>query len=73
MMPAKLNMKNNPKFANQQWKCDACKRIDSQSHILWCPYFSPLREGKNINEDKDLVDYFQNVFEIREDLDNEGP
>ena len=40
---------------------------------ILCPYFAPLREGKNINEDKDLVDYFQNVFEIREDLENEGP
>ena len=68
MMPAKLNMKNNPKFANQQWKCDACKRIDSQSHILWCPYFAPVREGKNINEDKDLVDYFQKVFKSEKTL-----
>ena len=71
MMPAKWNMKSNQKFANQQWKCDACKRIDSQSHILWCPFFAPLREGKNVNDDKDLVDYFQKVFKIREDLEKD--
>ena len=70
MMPAKFNMKNNPKYSNELWKCDACKRIDSQSHILWCPFFAPLREGKDIKDDKDLVDYFKQVFKIREELDS---
>ena len=70
MMPAKMNMKNNRKFAEQLWKCDQCQRMDAQSHILWCPFFAPLREGKNIEDDKDLVDYFQKVFKIREDLES---
>ena len=64
MMPAKLNMKNSHNFASEQWKCDACKKIDSQSHILWCPFFAPLREGKDISNDKDLVEYFQKVFKV---------
>ena len=71
MMPAKMNMKNNPKFAGKLWKCDQCQRLDSQSHILWCPFFAPLREGKDIKDDKDLVEYFEMVFKIREDLKSE--
>ena len=69
MMPAKLNMKSDPKFAGKLWKCDQCQKLDSQSHILWCPFFAPLREGRDINDDKDLVDNFTNVFKIREDLE----
>ena len=70
MLPAKFNMKSSPKFSNESWKCDFCKKIDSQSHIMWCPSFAPLREGRNINDDKDLVDYIQQVFKIREDFEN---
>ena len=65
-------MKNNKKFAKEQWKCDSCKRIDSQSHVLWCPFFAPLREGKDIQNDKDLVEYFQKVFKIREEIEENG-
>jgi hypothetical protein len=70
MLPAKFNMKSSPKFANESWKCDFCKKIDSQSHIMWCSSFAPLREGRNINDDKDLVNYIQQVFKIREDFEN---
>ena len=70
MMPAKMNMKNNKKFADKLWKCDQCQRMDAQSHILWCPFFAPLREGKNIKDDKDLVEYFGKVFKIREELES---
>ena len=69
MLPAKLNMKNNPKFANELWKCDYCKKMDSQSHVMWCSAFAPLREGKNVEDDDDLVLYFQQVFKLREEID----
>ena len=70
MLPAKFNMKSSPKFSNESWKFDFCKKIDSQSHIKWCSSFAPLREGRNINDDKDLVNYIQQVFKIREDFEN---
>ena len=69
MMPTKMNMKGNPSFARELWKCDACKMLDSQSHVLWCPFFAPLREGKDIGNDKDLVEYFVKVFKIREEFE----
>ena len=35
------------------------QKIHSQSHLLWCPQFSSLREGKNIMDADDRVQYIQ--------------
>ena len=70
MTPAQFNRKSDPTYSSELWKCDSCQKIDSQSHILWCPQFSPLREGKNIMDDDDLVQYIQKVFKIREDMED---
>ena len=67
MINVKMNRKSDKKFANDLWKCDYCKSLDSQSHILWCPAFSPLREGKSLDCDRDLVKYFQEVMRIRDE------
>ena len=67
MIPAKMNMKGNPKFAAELWRCDDCQSMDSQSHILWCPAYAPLREGKNLDDDDDLIKYYQTVMKIREE------
>ena len=65
MTDTKFNRKSDKKFAAELWRCDHCKSLDSQSHIVWCPAFSPLREGKDLNNDDDLVTYFQEVMRIR--------
>ena len=62
----KLNFKSNQNFSNELWKCDFCMSMDSQSHIIWCPAFSSLREGKNLHNDMDLITYFREVMKIRE-------
>ena len=67
MIPVKMNMKSNTKFAEDLWKCDDCMSMDTQSHILWCPAYAPLREGKTLSDDLDLVHYYQAVIKIRED------
>ena len=41
----KMNQKSNEVFARQLWSCDHCGKIDSQSHIMWCPSLVALREG----------------------------
>ena len=33
---------------------------------------APLRGGKDIANDKDLVEYFQKVFKVREDFEASG-
>ena len=65
---AKMNMKSSEKFSKELWKCEDCGNIDSQSHILWCPAYSPQREGKNISDEKDIVEYFREVFQFRENF-----
>ena len=63
----KMNQQSNKTFAKQLWKCSECGNIDTQSHVLWCPYFASLREGKSLDNDLDLINYFKQVFKIRED------
>ena len=43
--------------------------IQTQSHILFCEAFADLRTDKDLNSDKDLVNYMKNVLIIREKLD----
>ena len=68
MINTKFNRKSDKKFAAELWRCDQCKSLDTQSHIVWCPAFSTLREGKDLNNDDDLVSYFQDVLRIRNNL-----
>ena len=48
------------------WKCEDCGYVDTQSHILNCPAYQELREGKSLNCDADLVTYFAEVLKLRE-------
>ena len=65
MIKTKMNMKNMYK----NWLCDSCETaIDSQSHVVWCPAYSKLRAGKNLDSDKDLIEYFNKVLAIRSEL-----
>ena len=65
----KFNYKNNPQHSKELWKCDSCQSaIETQDHILWCPAYVALREGKSLKSDKDLVEYFVSVMKIREKL-----
>ena len=74
MIDVKMNKKSDKKYANELWRCDFCQSIDSQAHIVWCPAFAPLREGKNLHDDEDLVDYFENVTKIETKLnEHKGP
>ena len=63
----RMNQRTDKENAKNLWKCSECGNIDSQSHILWCPFHAHLREGKSLDNDTDLVKYFQQVFMIREE------
>ena len=62
----KLNFKNDPVNKKTLWKCNDCSSIDSHEHILWCPAYGHLRIDKNLEEDKDLTRYFQQVLLLRD-------
>ena len=66
MTHTNMNQQSDKAHAKSLWKCDECGNIDSQSHIVWCPFFADLREGKSLQNDDDLVEYFREVLNIRE-------
>ena len=59
------NFKGDPSYKSNEWKCNVCQVLDTQEHIMWCPAYSSLRNGKDLKKDKDLVDYFRKVINIR--------
>ena len=67
----KMNQKSQPTYADQLWAFDECGCVDTQSHIMWCPSYVTLREGLDVDNDLDVVHYFQRVVKIREALKNE--
>ena len=69
MTDVKFNYKNDQKYSRELWQCDSClSAIETQSHILWCPTYQALREGKDIRNDDDLVKYISEVMNAREKL-----
>ena len=69
MLDVKFNYSHDPSFKRDLWKCDSCESsIESQSHILWCPAYSDLRIGKDIDNDKDLIEYVKIVMSVRQKL-----
>ena len=66
----KMNFPSDEGYKRQLWKCQHCPNIDTQSHIQHCPAYEHLREGKNLDNDLDLVKYFQQVISMREANDD---
>ena len=65
----KMNFKSDKAFSHNLWACEGCNGyVDTQSHVKVCIAYKNLREGKNLDKDKDLVDYFAAV--LRQRLDN---
>ena len=61
-----MNFKGNPRYAKNGWKCLECDTSDTQDHIVRCRSYQDIRIGKDLNSDKDLVDYFRAVIKMRE-------
>ena len=60
------NFKNDPAYKSNDWKCQV---LDTQEHIVRCPVYSSIRSGKDLSKDKDIVEYFRKVIDIRS-IDN---
>ena len=70
MVPCKMNFSSKRANVETSWKCHSCMSgsIETQSHILYCEAYRGLREGKSLSSDKDIVEYFRKVMEIRDKL-----
>ena len=67
MLDIKFNY--SAKYERELWLCDSCcSSIETQSHMLFCPAYSTLREGKDLSNDDHLTGYIQNVMQIRTKL-----
>ena len=65
----KMNYSSDPRYKADLWRCDSCQvSIDTQQHVLWCPSYSELRQGKDLSSDKDLTSYLRDVLVIRAKL-----
>ena len=69
MVPSvKMNFSSDKKFQQELWECQHCAYIDTQSHIISsCPAYEQLRINKNLENDKDLVQFFKEVLQMRDD------
>ena len=66
MYDCKMNFLNKPVFKAEMWRFDSCRScVDSQSHILYCPSYQQLQEGKSLSSDQAIVSYFKEVLAIR--------
>ena len=65
----KMNQPSDARNKASLWRCSACGQIDSQKHLMICPSFRDLREGKSLESDEDIVEYIKKVLKIREKLD----
>ena len=45
-----------------------CSYIETQSHLLFCPAYSTLREEKDLLNDDHLIEYVQKLMHIRPKL-----
>ena len=63
------NFKHDKAYEENLWRCESCcSRIETQEHVLVCPAYAELREGLDVNNDNDLVSYFEKVMKIRDKL-----
>ena len=66
-----LEVKNNYKgeYRKTNLLCEGCKTsIETQDHVLFGPFYSDLRQDIDLSCDKDLVNYYREVMNIRDKL-----
>ena len=64
----KMNFPSDRVYSSDLWSCWHCPNIDTQAHIRHCPAYQHLRMDKNLDNDMDLVKFFQEVIKLRESL-----
>ena len=71
----KMNFQSDIEYTREMWACPGCSSSgdvlgcrDTQRHIMVCPGYDSFRQDKDLSQDKDIVQYFQQVIKHR--LDN---
>ena len=71
-----MNFQSDPSYTHQLWKCVGCSELngtdighrDTEQHIISCTGYLHFRHNKNLDIDRDLVDYFRLVIKSRQDV-----
>ena len=61
----RMNFGNNREYRCKGWACPDCQAPDTQEHVLTCNAYHSMREGRNLENDSDLVKYFDLVISHR--------
>ena len=67
-IPCKFNQSSDRGNRESLWQCRACGYVETQTHIMHCPAYKDLREGKSLDSDEDIAEYFGKVLKLREKL-----
>ena len=65
---------NDKKYSTQLWRCSKdCSKIDTIEHVAYsCPKYEHLKHNRDIvNNDVDLVEFFQEVLKLRDENQRE--
>ena len=63
----KTHFKNDDNFTKELWSCWECSFLDTSSHILHqCHHYEEMRRNFNLEEEEQVVKFFQQVIEERE-------
>ena len=63
------NFKNDSRVKKTGVMCVACgKDEEINSHVMVCPEYEDLRQGKDFSSNHDLVQYFRKVMARRETI-----
>ena len=62
------NYSHHSRYLATGWLCQACRLQvrEDQDHLGSCEGYEDLREGKNLDDDKELVEFIQQVMRRRE-------
>jgi hypothetical protein len=64
-----LELKENTKgrYGRENLGCAACSTgiVESQPHVLQCAVYEDLREGLDLEKDRDMISYFREVLKRR--------
>ena len=61
----KMNQKSNKAYEDALWRCEDCGLQDTNSHLLWCSGYEIPRDGKDLDDDKQLCEYLHRIFLLR--------
>ena len=62
------NFKHHAAYRKNDWKCKACNFnvLERQEHLSVCEGYQDIREGKDLDNDGDLIAFYRLVMERRE-------